>query len=57
VRGAALRALVAAYDRAGPPLAEVVARHPRVGTALRRHLFAPAAARAARREAAWNGPR
>jgi hypothetical protein len=41
----AMRALAAVYERVGPRLAAVVERHPRLGDALRRHVFRPIVAR------------
>jgi hypothetical protein len=45
----AMRALVAAYGRAGPPLARRVDEHPRLAGAIRRALLAPLAGRVRRR--------
>lgn len=46
----AMRTLVAAYDRAGPPLARHVDEHPRLAEPIRRALFAPLARLVRRRQ-------
>ena len=51
IRRAAMLGLGALYEWIGPPLADVVRRHPRLGLVLRERVFRPAVARArARRE-------
>jgi hypothetical protein len=46
-----MRLLASAYQQVGPPLAAVTRRHPRLAAALRRGVFAPAAALLRRRAA------